>query len=174
MSHRVTKPTKWPVHPVKTQISLGICPVWSGSLLSPWRNIGPLTTYWAYGEHSDQTGWMPRLIWVFAGHTCHFVGFVVQLLILSLSSSSSLFFTFCLFISVWRDGTFTEFQNSWNEQPVVPGYVAGGGQTDYDKEVGGISCYECVNCPVEPFQPEKDGTAIDTNCYVCSKEWDEG
>ena len=77
-------------------------------------------------------------------------------------------------LSVWRDGTFTEFQNSWNEQPVVPGYVAGGGDKDYDKEIGGISCYECVNCPVEPFQPERDGTAIDTNCYVCSKEWDEG
>ena len=25
----MTKPTKWPVHPAKTQISLGICPVWS-------------------------------------------------------------------------------------------------------------------------------------------------
>ena len=25
---------------------------------------------------SDQTGWMPRLIWVFARCTCHFVGFV--------------------------------------------------------------------------------------------------
>ena len=26
----------------------------------------------------DQTGWMPRLIWVFAGCTCHFVGFVMR------------------------------------------------------------------------------------------------
>ena len=25
----MTKPTKWPVRPAKTQISLGICPVWS-------------------------------------------------------------------------------------------------------------------------------------------------
>ena len=30
---------------------------------------------------TDQTGWMPRLIWVFTGHTCHFVGFVVRRLI---------------------------------------------------------------------------------------------
>lgn len=74
---------------------------------------------------------------------------------------------------VWRDGTFTEFQNFWNEQPVVPGYVAGGRDTDYNKELGGITCYECTNCPVEPFRPEYDGTAVDTNCYVCSKEWDE-
>ena len=27
---------------------------------------------------TDQSGWMPRLIWVFAGRTCHFVGFVVM------------------------------------------------------------------------------------------------
>ena len=31
---------------------------------------------------TDQTGHMPRLIWVFAGHTCHFVGFVMRWLIL--------------------------------------------------------------------------------------------
>ena len=29
MSRSRTKPTKWPVRPAKTQISLGICPVWS-------------------------------------------------------------------------------------------------------------------------------------------------
>ena len=29
LSHRMTKPTKWHVRPVKTQISLGIRPVWS-------------------------------------------------------------------------------------------------------------------------------------------------
>ena len=28
-------------------------------------------------EDSDKTGWMHRLIIVFAGHTCHFVGFVM-------------------------------------------------------------------------------------------------
>ena len=45
------KTNKWPVHPVKTLIR---------------RNTGPLTTYWAHGEDSDQTGEMPRLIWDFA------------------------------------------------------------------------------------------------------------
>ena len=64
---------EWPVCPAKTQISLGICPVWSESSLSEWRNIGPLTTYWAQSEN-----WMLRLIWVFAGRTCHFVCFVVR------------------------------------------------------------------------------------------------
>ena len=33
LSRLMTKPTKWHVHPAKTQISLGIHPVWSESLL---------------------------------------------------------------------------------------------------------------------------------------------
>ena len=57
------------VRPSKTQISMGIRPVWSESLLSAGRNLGPLATHWAHSEDSDQTGWMHRLIWVFAGHT---------------------------------------------------------------------------------------------------------
>ena len=35
--------------------------VWSESLLSAWRKLGPLATHWV--------ALMPRLIWVFAGHT---------------------------------------------------------------------------------------------------------
>ena len=74
----MTKSTKWPVHPAKTQISLGmgIHPGWSESLLSTWKNLGSSATHWVHSEDSDQTGQMPRLIWVFAGHTYHFVGFV--------------------------------------------------------------------------------------------------
>ena len=64
------------VRPAKTQISLGIRPVWSESSLSAWRNHGSLATHWVHSEDSDQTGRMPRLIWVFAGHT-------VTLLVLS-------------------------------------------------------------------------------------------
>ena len=45
----MTKPTRWHVRPAKTQISLGIRPVWSESSMSAWRK--------------------PRLIWVFAGRT---------------------------------------------------------------------------------------------------------
>ena len=74
----MTKPTKWHVHPVKTQISLDMRPVWSESSLSAWNKLGSLTTHWALSKDSDQTGRMPRLIWVFAGHTCHFVGFVMR------------------------------------------------------------------------------------------------
>ena len=42
MSRIMTKPTKWSVLPAKTQISLGIRPVWSESSLSAWRSIGSL------------------------------------------------------------------------------------------------------------------------------------
>ena len=76
-SRLMTKPTKWHVRP-GGQISLGIRPVWSESSLSAWRNHGSSPTHWAHSEDSDETGRMPRLIWVFAGRTCHFVGFVTR------------------------------------------------------------------------------------------------
>ena len=81
LSRLMTKPSKWHVRPVKTQISLGIRPVWSVSSLSAWRKLGSLATHWVHSEDSDQTGQMPRLIWVFAGRTDHFVGFVMRRLI---------------------------------------------------------------------------------------------
>ena len=52
------------------------------SSLSAWRKIGSWAAHWAHSEDSDQTGRMPRLIWVFAGRTCNFVGFVMRRLIL--------------------------------------------------------------------------------------------
>ena len=81
LSRLVTKRTKRHVRPAKTQISLGIRPVWSESSLSAWRKLGSLATHWAHSEDSDQTGRMPRLIWVFAGRTCQFVGFITRRLI---------------------------------------------------------------------------------------------
>ena len=74
----MTKPTKWPVRPAKTQINLGICPVWSELSLSAWRNIRSSVTNWVHNEDSDQTGQMPMLIWVFAGLTDQFFGFVMR------------------------------------------------------------------------------------------------
>ena len=74
----MTKPTKWHVHPAKTQISLGVRPVWSvSSLCAPRVAKGPSFLH-ADSEDSDQTGRMPRLIWVFAGRTSHFVVFVMM------------------------------------------------------------------------------------------------
>ena len=60
------------------QISLCIRPVWSESSLPAWWKLGPLATHWAHSEESDQTWRMPRLIWVFAGRTCHFVCFIMR------------------------------------------------------------------------------------------------
>ena len=54
-----------------------------GHSLSTWRKLGSLATHWAQSEDSDQTGWIPRLIWVFAGRT-------VILLVLLWGSSFSL------------------------------------------------------------------------------------
>ena len=56
----MTKPTELSVCPVKTQISLGIRPVWSGSCCLHEETLGPLLPF----EHTvktDQTGQMPRL-----------------------------------------------------------------------------------------------------------------
>ena len=80
---RHDKTNKVSVRPAKTQLSLGIRPVWSESSLSAWRKLGPLATNWVHSEDSGQTGRMPRLIWVFAGRT-------LTLLVLSCCSSSRL------------------------------------------------------------------------------------
>ena len=76
MSRDMTKPTKWLCAQRRLRSA------WASSQsdqssLSAWRNLGPLATHWAHREDSDQTGRMPRLIWVFAGRS-HFVGFVIS------------------------------------------------------------------------------------------------
>ena len=80
LSRLMTNPTKWLSGPTKTQISLGIRPVWSkSSLCAQWVAKDPSFLH-ADSEDSDQTGRMPRLIWVFAGCT-------VTLLVLSCRGS---------------------------------------------------------------------------------------
>ena len=54
----------------------GMCAQWR--LRSAWWKLGSLGTHWAHSNESDQTGRTLRLIWVFAGRTCHFVGFVMR------------------------------------------------------------------------------------------------
>ena len=76
VSYLMIKPTKWHLHshPAKTQISLGIRPVWLESLqcAAQWE-AEDLMFLHADSEDSDQTGRMPRLICVFAGRNGHFV-----------------------------------------------------------------------------------------------------
>ena len=88
MSHCMAKPTNWPVRPARTQISLGIFPVWSEtSLYAQWVAKDPMFLH-ADSEDSDQTGWMPRLIWVFAGHTsfCWFGHAVAHIIVEEIKS----------------------------------------------------------------------------------------
>ena len=62
--------------PAKTQINLGICLVWSESLLCAQWVAKDRSFLHVGSEDPDQTGWMPRLIWILAGRTsvcwfCH-------------------------------------------------------------------------------------------------------
>ena len=81
MSRLMTKPTKWHLCPLKTQICLDIRPVRSESSLSAWRKLGSWDTSWAHSEDSDQTRRMSRLICLSWAHS-HFVGFVMMQLTL--------------------------------------------------------------------------------------------
>ena len=66
---RYDKTNKMSVRPGKTQISLGIRPVCSEfSLCAQWVAKDPSFLH-ADSEDSDQTGRMPRLIWVFGRRT---------------------------------------------------------------------------------------------------------
>ena len=68
------------VRPAKTQISLGIDPVWSESSLCAQWVAKNLRFLHADSEDTDQTGQTPRLIWVFVERTA-------TLLVLSCRSS---------------------------------------------------------------------------------------
>ena len=80
LSQSMTKWTIWNVHPAKTQISLGIRPVWSeSSLCAHWVAKDPMFLH-ANSEDSDQTGRMP-------GWSESSLGTQVILLVLSCASS---------------------------------------------------------------------------------------
>ena len=51
---RHDKTNKVTVRPAKTQIRMGIRPVWSESSLSARWKLGSLATYWVHSEDSDQ------------------------------------------------------------------------------------------------------------------------
>ena len=133
----MTKPTKWHVRPAKTQISLGICPVWSESLLSAWRKLGSLATHWAHSEDSDQTGRMPRLIWVFAGRT-------VILLVLSWGG--------------WNHGSHYDY-NTINYE-LTKSYPPSPSVWPWDP--GTVCChwYQCVSCHLSVFAERYDSPPL--------------
>ena len=67
MSRGMTKCTKRHVHPMKTQISLGICPIWAEPLLCTQRLAKDPTSL-----RADSLGWSD-----FSLGARHFVGFVM-------------------------------------------------------------------------------------------------
>ena len=112
-SRLATKPIQWHVRPAKTQISLGIRPVWSeSSLCAQWVAKDPSFLH-VDSKDSDQTGRMPRLIWVFAGRTCHFVGFVTRRLKLLMARLNEIHF--------YKTGFFQMYQFSLNFFIVIQG-----------------------------------------------------
>ena len=71
-SRLMTKTNNWHVRPAKTQISLGIRPVWSESSLSAWRKLVSLATQWAHSEDSDQSlRWAHRSFCWFCHEAAH-------------------------------------------------------------------------------------------------------
>ena len=56
---RHDKTNKVTVRPAKTQISLGIRPVWSESSLSTWRKLWSLATHWAQAKTLIRPGGCP-------------------------------------------------------------------------------------------------------------------
>ena len=74
ISHLTTKPTKWLCAQRRVRSAWASAQSDQSSLCAQWVAKDPSFLH-ADSEDSDQTGWMPRLIWVFAGRTCHFVDF---------------------------------------------------------------------------------------------------
>ena len=84
LSWDMTKSTKW----VCAQRKLRSAQSDQSSLSAP-RKLWSLAMHWSHSEDSDQTGRMPRLIWVFAGRT-------LTLLVLTYRGSFGVCFPFPL------------------------------------------------------------------------------
>ena len=73
----MTKPTKWLCSQQRLRSAWALAQSDQSSLCAQWVAKDP-SFHHADIEVSDQPGQMPRLIWVLAGRTCHFVGFVMR------------------------------------------------------------------------------------------------
>ena len=117
MSRSMTKPTKWHVHPARTQTSLGICPVWSESLLcAQWVAKDPSFLHADTEDWLDwvdaQTNWslcLANRSFCWAQANWSLLGTPVILLILSCSSLNGLWrlqkfsqSNMCLGLSGWK------------------------------------------------------------------------
>ena len=71
MSRSTTKPTKYMCAQRRLRSAWASAQFDRSSLCTLWLAKDPMILH-ADSEDSDQTGQVPRLIWVFAGRTCHF------------------------------------------------------------------------------------------------------
>ena len=77
-SHDMTKPTKWRVRPAKTEIGLGVRPVWSVFAVR-MKQLGSLAVHWTHSE--DWSDWADAQADLSLRWRSHFVGFVMSRLI---------------------------------------------------------------------------------------------
>ena len=101
------------------------------SLCAQWVAKDPSFLH-ADSDDSDQTGRMPRLIWVFAGRTCRFVGFVMRQLTLAFSGLYNITHQWNRFSGLYIMKTSVE-QIFWAVQHV---YIS---ETDF------LGCTTCIH-----------------------------
>ena len=98
LSRCTTKAIRWPVCSVKTQISLGIRPVWSDSLLSSYRSSGSLATHEVHREDWSDCAdaqadlilcWVHRSFCWFCHAVAHFVFGILEICPKNLNNSDS-------------------------------------------------------------------------------------
>ena len=70
LSRRMTKPTKWHVRPAKTQISLGICPVWKESSLC--AKLVVKNPRFLHADSEDWSDWAHNSFCLFYRVVAHF------------------------------------------------------------------------------------------------------
>ena len=80
LSRLMTKSTKWLCAQRRLRSTWASTQSDQSSLCAQWVGKDPSFLHMD-SKDSDQTGRMPRMTWVFAGRTCHFVGFVMRQLI---------------------------------------------------------------------------------------------
>ena len=75
MSLTMTKPIKWPVHPAKSQISLGICPVWPlfNVCFMGWNKTFFRCPGWFESSLGAQVAWLVLLCSGSYQYTCTIV-----------------------------------------------------------------------------------------------------
>ena len=136
ISHLMTKPTKWLCAKRRLRSAWASAQSDQSSLCTRWVAKDSSFLH-AHREDSDQTGRMPRLIWVFAGHTsfCWFWHAAVQMFTLLCLVDSSILsiwaspFSFkgchlCIFffLNIWykalyknyRPGTYARICSVWS------------------------------------------------------------